>query len=568
MRKKYSTIVKHIYLIIMMPFFVVSAFAQVNQKSLPSETEDDTYVYVSRNSMQKSPAYTFRNSTFFTTQVNIDVNGNNIVGDAANEPSIAVDPTNPNRMVIGWRQFDTITSNFRQAGYGYSTDGGLTWTFPGVINPGIFRSDPVLDFDANGNFYYNSLRSNFFCDVYKIDDGGFIWGNPVLAKGGDKQWMRIDKTDGIGSGNNYSNWNESFSTCDSGDFTRSTDESDSFEDCVAVSNSPRWGTLAIDADGNLFIVGVSNDTNLITVIRSSNAKDPNAAVSWDNVSTVDLDGSLNVGLAINPQGLLGQLWIDIDVSEGVGNGNIYVLGSVSRFSNSDLGDVMFAKSIDGGLTFSAPTRINTDIGTNAIQWFGTMSVAPNGRIDVVWLDTRDAPNGTVNSSLYYSFSVDQGETWSVNEELSLSFDPTIGYPQQNKMGDYFDMVSDNNSAHLAWTNTINGGQDVYYAQITPSNVIATNDNVLQDFNLMSYPNPFTNETTISFFADKEEQIKIEVYNLLGQKINTLLNEKILGNYQLKWDGKNENGQLINDGMYIISLQTEKITTKINCIISH
>ena len=45
-----------------------------------------------------------------SVQVNVDASGLNIVGDAANEPSIAVDPTDPNKMAIGWRQFDSISS--------------------------------------------------------------------------------------------------------------------------------------------------------------------------------------------------------------------------------------------------------------------------------------------------------------------------------------------------------------------------------------------------------------------------------------------------------------------------
>jgi hypothetical protein len=41
---------------------------------------------------------------------------------------------------------------------------------------------------------------------------------------------------------------------------------------------------------------------------------------------------------------------------------------------------------DGGLTFSAPRRINDDpINHNKWHWFGTLAVAPNGRIDSVWL---------------------------------------------------------------------------------------------------------------------------------------------------------------------------------------
>ena len=103
-----------------------------------------------------SPGGHYRFGGHVSVQVNVNANGENIVGDAANEPSIAVDPTDRNHMAIGWRQFDTISNNFRQAGWGYTTDAGDTWTFPGVIEAGVFRSDPVLDSDADGVFYYNS----------------------------------------------------------------------------------------------------------------------------------------------------------------------------------------------------------------------------------------------------------------------------------------------------------------------------------------------------------------------------------------------------------------------------
>lgn len=190
---------------------------QINRDSY-HEAPDDAYLPLHREDMQRSPGYRFRSNVVHTVQVNIDSGGNNMIGDAANETSIAVDPTNPNRIVIGWRQFDNVVSNFRQAGNAYSIDGGESWTFPGVLNPGVFRSDPVLDFDADGNFYYNSLRGTLECDVYKITDGGTNWGSPFPAKGGDKQWMRIDRTNGMGAGFNYSSWNSSFTTCGPGFF--------------------------------------------------------------------------------------------------------------------------------------------------------------------------------------------------------------------------------------------------------------------------------------------------------------------------------------------------------------
>src|SRR5215467_9238993 len=90
--------------------------------------------------IETSPRMISQFGSFTSFQVNVDANGNNILGDAANECSISVDPTNGNKMAVGWRQFDSVQSDFRQAGYGYSTDGGLTWHFPGTLQPGVFRS--------------------------------------------------------------------------------------------------------------------------------------------------------------------------------------------------------------------------------------------------------------------------------------------------------------------------------------------------------------------------------------------------------------------------------------------
>ena len=429
------------------------------------EVKDDDYIPVLRKDQGRSPAYKYSMSNIVTTQVNVDENGQNIVGDAANEPSIAVDRNDPNRMAIGWRQFNTISSNFRQAGYGFTTDGGLTWTFPGVIEPGIFRSDPVLDSDAEGNFYYNSLTNNptYFCDVFKSNSGGSLWDGGTFAQGGDKQWMTIDKTGGTGTGHNYSFWTYAYSVCDPGFFTRSTDGGASFEDCITIPDYPFWGTLAVGPEGELYVGGSTGFD--FQVAKSTNAQNSSEMITWDMTTTVNLDGSISNGYGPNPGGLLGQTLISVDTSNGPYHGNVYLLCSVERNSNSDPLDVMFARSTDGGISWSTPIRVNDDPNTTAYQWFGTMSVAPNGRIDVVWLDTRDNP-GTNMSALYYSNSTDEGATWSANERLSGYFDPHVGWPQQNKMGDYYDMVSDSNGAFLAWAATFNGEQDVYYSYIT------------------------------------------------------------------------------------------------------
>ena len=124
------------------------------------------------------------------------------------------------------------------------------------------------------------------------------------------------------------------------------------------------------------------------------------------------------------------------------NNNVYMLASVQPTGFSTGSDVMFVRSTDGGQTFSAPQRINDDpINHNKWHWFGTFAVAPNGRLDAVWLDTRNAANNT-DSQLFYSYSRDGGDTWSPNVAVSQPFNPFLGYPNQNKMGDYMTIVSD------------------------------------------------------------------------------------------------------------------------------
>src|SRR6266446_7976372 len=144
----------------------------------PLEKYDMPPAYIYR--LETGPRMISQYGPFISFQVNVDANHQNILGDAANEPSIAVDPTNPSRMTIGWRQFNTVNSNFRQGGWGFTTDGGLTWTFPGVLQDNVFRSDPVTQSDEIGNFFFLSLQSNvnqsFFCDdLWRSTNGGLSW---------------------------------------------------------------------------------------------------------------------------------------------------------------------------------------------------------------------------------------------------------------------------------------------------------------------------------------------------------------------------------------------------------
>jgi len=497
---------------------------RVNRSSAHHEIPDQPYR--APGVRITAPGYHYRGTGFFTTQVNVAAGGANILGDAANEPSIAVNPLDPNQIVVGWRQFDDVNNNFRQAGWGFSSDAGQTWTFPGVIDPGIFRSDPVLDANADGSCFYNSLTTytgDYTCDVYKSTNGGAQWGTAVQAHGGDKQWMTIDASDGPGRGNIYSSWNVSYSSCLPGFFTRSADAGASFEDCIEVDGYPYWGTMAVGPFGELYVAGAGSFGGAM-VVKSTNAQVPGSEIAWNPAAEIDLDGYIVSSDPINPVGLLGQVYVDVDRSAGSGRGNVYVVASVARASVSDPADVMFARSTNGGATFEPPVRINNDVLGN-YQWFGTMSVAPNGRIDVIWLDTRDNP-GTYLSSLYYCYSDDQGVTWSINKQISDAFDPSLGYPQQSKMGDYFDMVSDNDGAHLAWANTFNQEEDVYYTHIIPT-IVGLEENTpnAEKPALSCTPNPFTGDAMISYTLPSDGHVRIDLCSTAGVVLHTLVDRE-------------------------------------------
>src|SRR6476620_3639805 len=100
---------------------VSAAFSQsVARKPLPTEPlerYDNPPAVAAVQALAVSPALVSRLGPYTSYQVNVDANGNNRVGDAANEPSICVDRQNPNRMSIGWRQFSSVASNFREAGF-------------------------------------------------------------------------------------------------------------------------------------------------------------------------------------------------------------------------------------------------------------------------------------------------------------------------------------------------------------------------------------------------------------------------------------------------------------------
>ena len=85
------------------------------------------------------------------------------------------------------------------------------------------------------------------------------------------------------------------------------------------------------------------------------------------------------------------------------------------------------------------------------------------------------------------------------------------------------------------------------------------------FQLMqNYPNPFNPMTVIEYRVPKAGHVKLEIFNSLGQKVRTLVDEeKTPGNYQVVWDGRDDTGNIVPSGVYLYQLrgQNALITRK-------
>ncbi|MBI9072956.1 MAG: T9SS type A sorting domain-containing protein [Melioribacteraceae bacterium] len=134
-----------------------------------------------------------------------------------------------------------------------------------------------------------------------------------------------------------------------------------------------------------------------------------------------------------------------------------------------------------------------------------------------------------------------------------------------------DLANTNIAPDHSWLKTINAGYEVYsgtsvlktdkFKVNTTDEVSAIDETVTQSyidkFHLYdNYPNPFNPETTISFDLSGRSFVKLEIYNILGQLVKTIIDQELSrASYKYKWDGKDKNGHLTGTGIYLYRLES-------------
>jgi hypothetical protein len=155
----------------------------------------------------------------------------------------------------------------------------------------------------------------------------------------------------------------------------------------------------------------------------------------------------------------GQIcMVEADETGGPHDGNVYMVYAATPDGHRD---VFFTRSSDGGETWSDPILLNEDATEND-QFLPTISVNPNGVVDVSWYDRRhDEDNRLLD--VYHRYSVDGGESWSMESRVTdVSSDPSYSKHQGGFtfLGDYIEIDSSVECAWPAWVDTRNEKADV------------------------------------------------------------------------------------------------------------
>jgi len=160
------------------------------------------------------------------------------------------------------------------------------------------------------------------------------------------------------------------------------------------------------------------------------------------------------------------------------------------------------------------------------------------------------------NQLAIATSADQGKmvvvVYSTTGE-AINFDPQklISIPIQLQDKEY------RGEATIEIENVMLAGPQGAQIQLDKNSGSVSVDLVPVEFALhQNYPNPFNPTTTINFDLPKTTPVKIIIYNMLGQKVRTLVNaEKKYGYHSVLWNGLTDSGEMVSSGVYIYRVVT-------------
>ena len=382
----------------------------------------------------------------------------------------------------------------------------------------------------NGVFVYRSLDrgKNWTRPVVPLLAGGPL--RTVVYQGDgvdcsvfhDKEWIAVDDTNGPRKGRVYVTWTKFLFTPDYVESPIMLAYSDNNGDSWSAPIEVNGSSLAIcpnqvagaagECDENQFSVPVVLPNGKVAIAfeneQGTNGGDPNFRdqylVTIFNPATDTVAGPYKVadlfdGFEDYPFNSDGRQTVCNsnfrlnsagNIALDKNNGHLYVVWSDNRRHAGEFTpapvfvgafpyacpagkktdvDVFISRSTNGGVTWSAPVRVNQDtFGNDKDQWFPWVAVAPNGRVDVVFYDRRgDAGNKLAHTFLARSWN--GGATWTDFAVSAFASNFDNAFPGGRFIGDYNGLaIRSDGKSFPVWTGVTPGkfDSDIFF-EIVP-----------------------------------------------------------------------------------------------------
>lgn len=373
------------------------------------------------------------------------------------EPSIAIDPTNPQIMAAG-----SVLND-----YYYSKDGGATWISSTMKSKYGVWGDPVLMFDHTGRIYYFHLANykkgswidRIVCQSAATVDAKFNQGTfpkPNGTKAQDKQWTAVNPT------NNeiYMTWTQ-FDKYDSADpkdstiilFSKSKDQGKSWSetkrisfyagDCLDGDNTVEGAVPTVGPNGEIYVTWTGPKG--LVMQRSMDGGE-----TW--MEKEQLVHVHHGGWVIDIPGLQRANGLPIlvsDLSNGPNRGTLYLNWCDQKNGETDT-DSWLSLSKDGGETWSEPIKVNQD-DSKKHQFFTWITVdQSNGNLYFIYYDRRNYTDN--QTDVYMTVSRDGGKTF---QDFRISDSPFI--PSEKVFfGDYLNIAAVKGVIRPIWPRMDNG----------------------------------------------------------------------------------------------------------------
>ena len=299
---------------------------------------------------------------------------------------------------------------------------------------------------------------------------------------------------------------------------------DSFNDTLYINNRLRWGyfreTLQ-DTNGQVFEQWTLSESRYASLIG---------------------------------QRIMGNTFLDETVD------NIYYIALLTTENNGDIPDyeILTQYKYYSGF-YEMDLLLAPDLNPLiAKQFYSTCISVQGSETDTLW-------NRKTGDLIFHGTDTDKKTVYGLANDSVVVFlsildgQPVDSIDLERKIFNPKFFYTDNNHDILNLMGTSNDTSFVFQF-LTPTDVPEHPDRPTnpESFKLSNnYPNPFNPSTTIDYYVPFRSNITLSVYNLLGQKVATLVDGvKGKGHYQVEWMGVNQAGQQVASGIYLYRLETD------------